>query len=254
MTLRMTGALLLGIAASALAQADPRDAQPERPTVATHAGTVAPGYIEIETGAQFDRVAPHSYAFTMPNVFKFGVISRSQLEIMAPALRPSGGNAGVGDVAAAFKWRIADVTPLGRIALQPALKLSTGDLASGTGTGTTDVALLLIASKSLGPVEMDLNAGYTRRSGNGDAVPRNATLWTASFGGPAVGAVGWVAEMFGYPATSGAAGQSATAAVLAGPTFMARPWLVFDAGVIVPITGWLPHSGYVGLTWNAGRL
>jgi hypothetical protein len=35
---------------------------------------------------------------------------------------------------------------------------------------------------------------------------------------------------------------------------MARPWLVFDAGVIVPITGWLPRSGYVGLTWNAGRL
>src|SRR5207247_3724752 len=35
--------------ASALVQApDPHAAQPERPTVATHAGTVAPGWIEIE--------------------------------------------------------------------------------------------------------------------------------------------------------------------------------------------------------------
>ena len=31
---------------------DPRQVQPERPTVATHAGTVAPGYLEIETGVE----------------------------------------------------------------------------------------------------------------------------------------------------------------------------------------------------------
>src|SRR5207248_820985 len=39
-----------------LAQArDPHEVQPERPTVATHAGTVAPGWIELEWGSEWDR-------------------------------------------------------------------------------------------------------------------------------------------------------------------------------------------------------
>ena len=32
--------------------ANPRAVQPERPTVATHAGTVAPGYMELEEGGE----------------------------------------------------------------------------------------------------------------------------------------------------------------------------------------------------------
>src|ERR1044072_6418978 len=49
---------LLASARIALAQTDstvnPRAVQPERPTVATHAGTVAPGYIELEEGVERD--------------------------------------------------------------------------------------------------------------------------------------------------------------------------------------------------------
>ncbi len=57
-TMASAGALVL-FAASALRAQDstrsPRDAQPERPTVATHAGTVARGFLEIETGVERDR-------------------------------------------------------------------------------------------------------------------------------------------------------------------------------------------------------
>ena len=35
---------------------DPRAVQPERPSVATHAGTVAPGYVEIESGIERDAI------------------------------------------------------------------------------------------------------------------------------------------------------------------------------------------------------
>ena len=42
-------------------------------------------------------------------------------------------------------------------------------------------------------------------SGDGTLAPRNASVWTASFGGPARGRSGWVAELYGYPATSGPA-------------------------------------------------
>ena len=132
--------------------------------------------------------------------------------------------------------------------------MPTGSASSGAGTGTTDVSLLVISSHALGPVAMDLNAGYTRRSGDGTAAPRAATVWTASFGGPWRGRAGWVAEIYGYPATSGPSGAASIVAVLVGPTWLVRRWLVLDGGVIVPVTGPQPRAVYAGLTYNVGRL
>ena len=212
--------------------------QPERPTVATHAGTVAPGYFEIETGLERDQLAG-SRSVVAPTILKLGVAPR--MCSSASSVRqsqPSGFGTGLGDAGIDVKWRLLDGAPiLGDFAVQPMLKFPTGSQSGGTGTGTTDFSLLLISSHDLGPVAMDLNAGYTRRSGDGSNAPRDATLWTASFGGPAVGPLGWVAELYGYPATSGPAGQSSTVALLAGPTFLAKNWLAFDAGIHRPRVG-----------------
>src|SRR5262249_2239842 len=135
----------------------------------------------------------------------------------------------------------------------PAIKFPTGSASANRGTGTTDVSLLLISSHALGPVSMDLNAGITRRSGDGTVVPRTATVWTASFGGPVRGPVGWVFECYGYPKTTGPAGRPSTAALLGGPTYKVTSWLVLDAGGIVPLAGDQPKAVYAGLTWNIGR-
>ena len=101
---------------------------------------------------------------------------------------------------------------------------------------------------------MDLNVGYTRRSSNGTLAPRSASVWTASFGGPAHGALGWVGELYGYPATSGPAGAPPIVALLAGPTLQVRRWLTLDGGVIAPITGPQPRALYLGVVYNVGRL
>ena len=101
---------------------------------------------------------------------------------------------------------------------------------------------------------MDLNVGYTHRSGNGSTAPTNATLWTASFGGPFTGPFGWVAECYGFPSTSGPMGAPSFAALLGGPTFTARPWLVLDAGFIVSITGSQLHALYAGVTYNVAQI
>jgi hypothetical protein len=235
---------------------DPHAVQPQRPTVATHAGTVAPGWLEVEAGAERDRYADRSRGGTAPMLFKIGLAPRVQFEFQVPIVRPAGvDTTGVGDVSVDIKWRFAEGAPLfGNVAILPSLKLPTGSADSGTGTGTTDVGLLLISSHTLGPVAMDLNVGYTHRGGNGAATPRNASLWTASFGGPARGWLGWVAEVYGYPATSGPAGTDSIVAFLAGPTAEIRKWLVLDAGVIVPITGPQPRAVYAGVTYNVGRL
>ncbi len=85
---------------------DPHAVQPERPTVATHAGTVAPGWLEIETGVEHDRFDPGvSTAFT-PTVLKFGLASHAQLSVFGSAVHDPA-TTGFGDVGVGVKWRLA---------------------------------------------------------------------------------------------------------------------------------------------------
>ena len=236
---------------------DPHAAQPERPTVATHAGTVAPGWLEIEAGVERDNLRG-AHTFFTPTVLKFGIAPRVQLEIASSFVHLSGRTpdySGIGDVSAALKWRVVEHAPvIGDFALQPSLKLPSGSALNGTGTGTTDTGLLLISSHDWGEYALDLNAGYTRRSGNGSRAPRDATLWTVSSGGPVYKSLGWVAELFGFPGTTGAAGNRGTAAFLTGPTVTVVKWLVLDAGAIIPLAGPQAHAYYAGLTWNIAKL
>ena len=225
---------------------DPRAVRPERPTVATHAWTVAPRYLELETGVEWDRNSDASHTVLTPTLLKIGIAARTQLGLQAASL-------GIGDVAIALKQRLADSLPvLGAFAVIPSVKFSTGGLSHGTGT--TDWSLLLVSSNQLGPVSLDINVGYTRRSGDGTSAPRNATLWTVSTGTTISGALGLAAEVFGLPATSGPAGARGTVAVLAGPTLAVRPWLALDLGAIVHLRGPQPNALYVGMVYNLGRL
>jgi hypothetical protein len=248
------GLALAAAPAFAQTDADPHAAQPERPSVATHAGTVAPGWLEIETGLERDR-ADGLIGDQIPSLVKIGVARRVQFEAQVPVLTPSGAGTGIGDLAVAVRWRVREQTRvLGDLAVQPSLKWPSGSSANGRGTSTTDAGVLLIASRSLGVVSMDLNVGYTRRSGDGLAAPRNATLWAASFGGPARGRLGWGAELFGYPATAGPAGATSSVAFLGGPIAKVRAWLILDAGVIVPIAGPQASAVFAGGVYNVGRL
>ena len=247
--------LLLTFAASAGAQQDPRAVQPERPTVATHAYTVAPGYLEIEAGVQAAQPAGETQ-FSAPIVAKFGLAPRLQLELQGGWVRnaaPAATIAGLTDVAIALKQRVLDAAPLVYdFSVQGSIKLATG--ARDVGTGTTDLSLLLISSRAIGAAELDLNAGWTHRSGDGTVVPTSATLLTASLGSPIRGPVGGVAELFGYPGTGGAAGTSAQVGFLFGPTLQLVPWLVLDAGAILNVRNLGANAIYAGATYNAGRI
>jgi hypothetical protein len=134
------------------------------------------------------------------------------------------------------------------------LKLPSAPTASGLGTGTTDLALVLISSHRFGPISMDVNGGYTLRSGPGTLAPRSASLWTVSLAADLGGSLGWATEVYGYPRTSGPAGAGPIVAALTGPTLLLRPWLALDAGVIAPIAGPQPRALYAGVVWNAGHL
>jgi hypothetical protein len=255
MRIVFTAILLASPAVAQQATPDPRAVQPERPTVATHAYTVAPGYLEIEAGAQGDRLTRGSRAYQAPIVSKLGLGSHVQLNVTTPfAFASAGQRASAGDMALGLKWRLLDDSRLlGAFALLPSVKFATGSPARGSGTGTTDVGITAISSHRIGVVAMDLNATYTR-IGAGATVPASDdALWTASFGFPVHRQWGGVAELFGAPTIDGSARRS-TVALLVGPTFLVQPALNVDAGVITPLRGDVPNAIYAGVVWNLGRL
>lgn len=237
---------------------NPREAMPERPTVATHAYTVAAGIVELETGVQWQRPRPDIGLLSSPTLFKIGLGRRLQLDI-APGWawieQDVKGQVWLSDLVVGLKWQLAEHLPvLADFSVQPTLKIPTGSLRRGTGTGTTDVNVLVISSRKVGPVSLDLNAGYTRRSGDGWNAPKNSTVWTVSTGTPIVGDLQWDAEIFGYPGTSGPSGYAPIVALLTGPAFEVHPSVVLDAGLILNITGFGGTAVYAGVTWNMGRL
>lgn len=254
--------LAFGLSATAWAQApappDPHAAQPERPTVATHAYTVAPGWIEIEAGSQRQAEGALADRLAVPIVVKIGLSSRLQLGVAPGWQREAqggGAQAGITDLVVALKWRLTDDAPvIGAFAIQPAVSLPSGSADAGRGSGTMATSVLLVSSRRIGNVSIDLNAGYTRLGGESASFPRDSTVWAAAAAVPVAGRLGWAAEVFGYPGTSGPAGAPPVVAFLTGPTFALKPSLILDAGATFDIEGWGGTAIYAGLTWNIGRL
>jgi hypothetical protein len=233
---------------------NPHAVQPERPTIATHAHTVAPGWLELEEGGEWDSFSDGSRSFSAPANLKTGLAENAQLNLMASVIHDEGSTA-LSDVTAGVKYRLLDdVKVLGDFAIFPAVKFPTASTKDRIGTGTTDLSLLLISSHEVDGVSIDINAGATRRTGDGSRIPKTSTVWTTSLGLPIREELGWALELFGFPGTAGPAGEKGSAALLTGPTFSARAWLAFDAGVIEKLTGPQPRAVYAGFVWNLGKL
>lgn len=235
---------------------NPHAAQPERPTVSTPASTTAPGWVEIEAGLEVDRYRGRELGGLGPIAIKLGLAPRWQLAVQDAVVHAPGSPAtAVGDAALALKWRLAEHLPaLGDVAVASAIKLPTGSVANGAGTGTSDVSVSLIDSARLGQVAIDVNYGVTLRTGDGRTVPRHASVWAVAASGPLHGRVGWMSELFGFPKTSGPAGAESIVGVIEGATFEVREWLVLDLGVAVPIAGPQPRALFAGAVYNVGPL
>lgn len=265
--------LPVGLAAQDSTAVDPRAAMPERPTVATHAGTVAPGYLELESGVELDRYrVAGDKALGYSTVLKLGVATKVQLDVMLVGQQgmgplrtpmdcgvngPCGARnmipAGVGDPSVALKVRLANDHPLlGDFAIQTGLKFPIGD--AKLTTHTTDLSVLFISSRDVGPVHLDLNVGATFRDGDGSNAPTLSTVWAASFSGMLVGSFGWSAELSGYPETTGAAGAPSSMAILVGPNWTINKSVVLDIGIIHRLSGEQPTASFLGVTANLGRL
>jgi hypothetical protein len=218
---------------------------------------VAPGIVELEAGLARQTLGHGDSQSVLGTLFKIGLTPALQLDIQPAWQRNAEGGtstSGLTDVLVAAKWLIARDSPvLGSFAVQPGVVLPTGDEGRGFGAGTGAFNILLISSRSVGPVSLDINVGYTRRGGDGSVAPKDATLWAVAGAAPIAGPLGLAVELFGLPGTSGPSGEPPSVGFLVGPSYAFHPSLVADAGVILDISGVGGTSVYGGLTWNIGR-
>jgi hypothetical protein len=81
-----------------------------------------------------------------------------------------GARGGLGDSLLGVKYRFLDeAAPWPALLARVTLQVPTGDEARGLGEGDVSVGLLLAASRTLGPVTLTGNAGYTIATGDADA-------------------------------------------------------------------------------------
>lgn len=230
---------------AAASSQSPRVANPERPTYATHAYAVAPGYVELEQGVSASGVSSLSEGTIWSVALKTGITPSLQAEFFGPIYARASRGDGVGDLGLALKIR-ADVSRKSALALIPAVTAPTGRAARGLGAGRALGALTAVYSVDLpATVHLDLNAGPT-------GVGAGATQWFFSVSGSwGPGPLGVTGECFDF--TPGGAGPR-FAGVLGALTFRVAPWAVVDGGGEWGTTRRSPNSVFLGLTTNLGRV
>jgi hypothetical protein len=236
--------LVLVVVAPATAQS-PRIANPERPTVATHAYAVAPGYAELEQGVRAQGDGNFRDLTSWEFNLKLGLGHQAQLGLFGTGFAHNTAGSGIGDVGVALKLREA-LTPRVAVAVVPAVTLPTGNQSAGFGAGRVLGSAIGVVSADLPwGMHVDVNAGPV---GIGRGVPQGlATVCAARGFGP------WALAAELFEITAGGAGSRQTG-VLGAVSFRFVEWAVLDAGGIAGLgTGSADHL-FVGLTTNLGRI
>ncbi|MBI3329734.1 MAG: transporter [Nitrospinae bacterium] len=224
--------------------------QAGRPLATQDAGTVGVGRFELELGGAYTRERNDDRAVDTGFVLAFGSSSRSQVEVEVPFafLRPAEGmNAeGFGDVELRGKYRFFDEAPLWPApGLMLTLKSPTGSERRGLGTGTTDVALTALATKTLGPLVAHLNLSYTF---NGTSEEDNVFGYAFALELPVTGRFKLVSELVGETHADPAA-QADPLVVLFGATFELKNGVILDSALNLGLTNASPdYQVLVGVT------
>jgi hypothetical protein len=222
----------------------PRDANPERPTFATHAYAVAPGYVELEQGLAARGVHSLREETSWDVNLKFGVAPHLQVALFGPFYSRGPLGSGVGDLGVALKLR-TDVSPRTAVAVVSSLTAPTGRTALGLGAGRALGGLVGVVSSDLpAGVHVDVNAG-PQGLGAGRA------QWFMSVSGArGFGRIGVTFEVFTF--TAGGAAPRA-GGLLGALTLRTANWMIIDVGGVTGTIRGTADQAFLGLTTNLGR-
>jgi hypothetical protein len=234
------------IAPSASARAaaqSSREANPERPTFATHAYAVAAGYAELEQGLSARGSHSLREGTSWDVNLKLGITRHVQVALFGPLYARRGSGGGVGDLGVALKLR-TDPSP--RVALAVVSTVTGPTAARSLGAGRVLGGLVgVLSADVLGAIHVDVNAGP---QGIGAGAPQWFTSLSAA---RAFRSVGVTVELFDF--THGGAGPR-LAGVLGAVTVRLAPWTVADVGGVAGTARETPNQLFIGMTTNLVRV
>ncbi len=240
----VSSAVTSAVVASSLGAQSPRAANPERPTVATHAYTVAAGFAELEQGARAFGVAALREATAWEFNLKIGLARNLQLGMFGPGYVRTSDGVGIGDLGIALKLS-HPVSERTTLAVVPSATFPTGNQQRGLGAGRVLASVVGVVSGDLpARFHFDVNAGPV-------AIGAGKPQWFTSVGLSRGGSIGFAGELFDF--TAGAGGPRQRGLLLA-VLLSAAEWAVIDAGGAAGLTRETPDQIFVGLTTNWGRI
>jgi hypothetical protein len=148
-------AIVAACGAASLGDAADVQVNGNRPTHGITADTIPPGMLQSETGASYLRDASGAeplHRFTLEGQVRVGVWEGLEASVAAAFLRNRGPEvdaSGIGDTTVAAKWRLmTDQDWRPAFAVQPFVKLPTGNRTNGLGSGRVDFGATFAASKT----------------------------------------------------------------------------------------------------------
>jgi hypothetical protein len=216
----------------------PEPAQGRRPLDTEDTAPVAAGSGELELSGDYFHLDGSDRAFAVA-VFNLGLVPRLDVGLqLAGALYDAEGEAlrgGLGDGLLTFKWLLLDETEVRpAILFSPAARLPMGSTERKLGLPQTDIQLLLVGSKTFGPLTIDGNGARMLVTWD-----RSLDHWRVSASASYALTATWtpVAEAV---ATVGARGAPDSLLLRAGAIFRATEGLHLDAAAAVGVTGNAP--------------
>jgi hypothetical protein len=226
---------------------------PYRPSVSTPAALSAPGWLELETGGQFERGGEGTPRDSLPTTLKLAFTPDWGVRLNADAWVSQPGDdgarvRGMGDLGIVLKRRFA-VDDAHAFGLEAGFTSPTG--SQGLSAGHASQSLNGIYSADLGAYHTDLNLMGTRFAVVAHGVGRWQLLWAASLSRNLDERWGWLAELSGTQQH----GLASTSQLLAGVTCNVSRRLAWDAGLARRLGSAGPNwTFFTGLTLLAGKL
>ena len=232
---------------------DSDHALPCRPTIACTADVVPPGTFEVETGVLFRRIDGGARQLTVPFLLKQTLTETVQVQVGSNGYSIIEGDVPaqyLDDVVVGPKVHLPDQTR-SRPSLAFSVELSIPTLRQVGYLRTYDVLATGFATKDLGPVHADLNAGVNLWRSEG--APRPQEFAALALSGTVVGPLGAMLEGYIFSDASPVAYRDG--GLLFALDEEVRPWLVLDEGADL---GLYPsnraYSVFVGATIIAAVL
>lgn len=218
----------------ALALLAPGPAWCHRPMATEETGGLDPGRAELELSAEYLR-DPDDERGTARAALNVGVLPGVQLALTLARLvvDPVDGSreTGIGDTFVSAKYRLLDEAPdLPALLASVTLRLPTGSAHRGLGDEGVDIATVVAASKTLGPVMVTGNAGYLFATAD-----RDLDLWLLAGSVEHALTPAWTLGIE-VVAALGARGAPDEVVLRGGASWLLAPGLTLDAGLGAGLT------------------